>query len=103
VRGVGEDELGAQATLRVDGSGERIRVRVAGLEAGLFARREAEDVGVGDARELGKGNAPVGRAGRDGGAGAISRRCAARRRSLSATRRAAPTMAPVSVTENLFE
>ena len=62
VRRVGEDELGAHAPLGVDGRGERILVRVAGLEPGLFARRQAQHVGVGGARELGEGDPPVRRA-----------------------------------------
>ena len=84
MRRVGEDELGAHAAIGVDGPGERVLVRVARLEAGLLARRQAEHVGVGRPRQLREGEPPVGapvttaapsRSSRS--AASISSRCAA--------------------------
>ncbi len=62
MRGVGEDELRAHAPLAVDRLGERVLVRVPGLEPRLLAGRQAEHVGVGGARQLGEAEPPVRRA-----------------------------------------
>ena len=100
VRRVGEYELGAHAPVGIDGGGERILIGVMSLEPGGFTGRQPQHVGVGGAAELDEGHAPIRRS-------PHHHRTVAQievgGRSLSATMRAAPTIAPTSVTENLFE
>ncbi len=94
----------------VDRLGERVLVGVPGLEPRLLARRQAEHVGVGGARQLAEAEPPVGAPRtrhRATGQLQIGDRglqpVRGDAQELGPHARAAPTTAPTSVTENLLE